>query len=76
MPRARHRGRECGYTIVELVLVIVIIGILSSIAGPRFFDNSAFNERAYSDESAASLRYAQKVALASGCHVVGILPGP
>ncbi len=69
MPWARRRGRECAYTIVELVLVIVIIGILGSIAGPRFFDNTAFDERAYSDELAASLRYAQKVAVASGCHV-------
>ncbi len=64
-----HRSRERGYTIVELVLVIVIVAILGSVAGPRFFDNVAFDERAYSDELAVSIRYAQKVAVASGCRV-------
>lgn len=64
--------RRCparGYTIVELVLVIAIIAILGAMVGPRFFDNAAFDERAYADELASSLRYAQKVAVASGCRV-------
>jgi len=62
----RRRG---GYTIVELVLVIVILAVLGALAGPRFFDNAAIDERAYADELASSLRYAQKVAVASGCRV-------
>ncbi len=48
---------------------MVIIGILGAVAGPRFFDNSAFDERAYLDELASSLRYAQKISVASGCRV-------
>lgn len=48
---------------------MVIIAILGAVAGPRFFDNSAFDERAYLDELASSLRYAQKIAVASGCRV-------
>ncbi|MBT8090261.1 MAG: prepilin-type cleavage/methylation domain-containing protein [Gammaproteobacteria bacterium] len=58
-----------GFTTVELVLVIVIVGLLGAIAGPRFFNNSTFEERAYYDELASSVRYAQKVAVASGCRV-------
>ena len=58
-----------GFTTVELILVIVIIGILGAIAGPRFFSTSTFDERAYYDELASSVRYAQKVAVASGCRV-------
>lgn len=72
----RDRPRRCdipasnaGFTVVELVLVIVIVGILGAIAGPRFFDNSTFQERAYYDELASAIRYAQKVAVASGCRV-------
>lgn len=62
-------GQQGGFTIVELVLVLVIVAILGALAGPRFFDNTAFDQRAYLDELASSLRYAQKVAVASGCHV-------
>ncbi|NNL54079.1 MAG: prepilin-type N-terminal cleavage/methylation domain-containing protein [Woeseia sp.] len=70
---SRHEG---GYTIIELVLVMSIIAILGAFAGPRFFDNTAFDERAYLDELASSLRYAQKVAVASGCRVrASIAPG-
>lgn len=65
--RAVHR--HAGYTVIELVLVILIIAILGVAAGPRFFNNTAFDERAYLDELASSLRYAQKVAVASGCRV-------
>jgi MSHA pilin protein MshC len=62
-------ARHGGYTIVELVLVMVIIAILGAVAGPRFFNNAAFDERAYLDELVSSLRYAQKIAVASGCRV-------
>ena len=69
----RRRGaspeRNAGFTVIELVLVIVIIGILAALAGPRFFNNSTFSERAYYDELVSAVRYAQKVAVASGCRV-------
>ena len=60
---------EAGYSLVELVLVIVILATIGMLAGPRFFDNDAFDERGYYDELASALRYAQKVAVASGCRV-------
>lgn len=62
-------GASRGYTIVEVLLVIVILGVLGAVAGPRFFDNDAFAERAYYDELVSALRYAQKAAVASGCPV-------
>jgi MSHA pilin protein MshC len=58
-----------GYTIVELVAVIVILAILAAIAGPKFFGTKVFSERGYADEVASAMRYAQKVAVASGCNV-------
>lgn len=61
--------REAGYSLVELVLVIVILATIGVLAGPRFFNNTAFDERGYYDELASALRYAQKVAVASGCRV-------
>ncbi len=56
-----------GFTLVELVTSIVIIGILAAAIGPKFFDNQSFSERGYADEVASALRYAQAVAVASGC---------
>jgi len=65
----RPPAKVGGYTIIELILVIVIIGIIGVVAGPRFFDSTSFGNRAFYDELASALRYGQKVAVASGCPV-------
>jgi len=61
--------RCSGFTLVELVLVITIVAVLAAFAVPRFFDNQVFDERAYHDELIGAIRYAQKVAVGSGCSV-------
>lgn len=53
-----------GFTLVELVMTMVIIGILAAVAAPRFFDINVFQSRGFADQVQASLRYAQKVAIA------------
>jgi MSHA pilin protein MshC len=58
---------QSGFTLVELVMVIVILSILSAVALPRFFERSAFQDRAVYDDIANTLRYAQKSAVATGC---------
>jgi MSHA pilin protein MshC len=61
--------RQSGFTLVEFLIVIVIMGILAAVAAPRFFGDRTFLERGYFEELAAALRYAQKLAVASGCPV-------
>jgi MSHA pilin protein MshC len=56
-----------GFTLIELVVVIVIAGILATVVGPHFFDNPTFSQRGYADELASALRLAQKAAVASDC---------
>lgn len=62
-------AKNRGFTLVELVTVILLLGILSAVALPRFFDATAFNSRGFYDEMAGAARYAQKLAVASGCDV-------
>lgn len=56
--------RQSGFTMIELILVMTIIGILAVVAIPRFRDNQTFNSQGFYDETFAILRYGQKTAIA------------
>ena len=58
-PRASH-----GFTIVELIMVMIITGVMAAVVAPRLMDNSDFKARGFADQVQASLRYAQKTAIA------------
>lgn len=53
-----------GVTIIELIAVLVIVGVLGTIAATRFFDRAAFDADTYADQTRAMLRYGQKLAVA------------
>lgn len=60
-----HEGCiQRGFTMTELVTIIVIIGILGAIVAPRFFDRNTFDSRGFYDQVISTLRYAQKTAIA------------
>ena len=53
-----------GFTLVELVVTMIVLGIIAVVALPRFFDRRDYDARAFFDQTAAALRYAQKAAIA------------
>ncbi|NOQ42315.1 MAG: prepilin-type N-terminal cleavage/methylation domain-containing protein [Desulfuromusa sp.] len=64
-----YKPRQNGFTLVELVVIILLLGILAAFAMPKLFNLSDYRTRAAYDEVAGAVRYAQKLAVASGCEV-------
>jgi MSHA pilin protein MshC len=60
--RVLKSGR--GFTIVEMVVIIAILGLLAAVIGPRFVGRDAFASRGFFDEAQSVVRYAQKTAIA------------
>lgn len=74
--------RVSGFTFVELVAIILIVGILAVAAVPRFFSTSGFAESTYQARLISALRTMQERAMqdtrnsSSGtnfCYQIGIL---
>ncbi len=59
------KARAAGFTLVELVAILSVVGILAAVAAPRFFSANTYAGRGFRDEAAAFLRYAQKRAIAA-----------
>jgi len=48
-------------------VVLLLVGILAAVGMPRFFTASPFLVRGFTDELSAAIRYANKIAVATGC---------
>ena len=63
MKLLRHAG-GAGFSLVELVTTLVVIGILAAFAVPRFVGRTGFESRGFYDQAQGIVRYAQKIAIA------------
>ena len=52
-----------GFTLIELILVIVLIGIVAVFAAPRLGNITVTNAGAFTDKLRADTRYAQNLAM-------------
>jgi MSHA pilin protein MshC len=57
------RGPAHGFTLIELVLVLVLVSILAVFVAPRFGSVTSFTAQALQDKLRAEVRYAQSVAM-------------
>lgn len=62
-PKRQSLG-QAGFTLIELIMVITLLGVLAVFAAPRIFNGGDFYARGFHDETLALLRYAQKTAIA------------
>lgn len=56
--------KQGGFTLIELVVTLIIIGILAVVVLPRFDLLRGFDEVGYRDKVKATLEYARKAAVA------------
>jgi MSHA pilin protein MshC len=61
---ARRPSRSVGFSLTELVVTIVLMGIIAAIALPRMISSKGFASRGFYDEAQAVVRFAQKTAIA------------
>lgn len=64
-----------GFTLVELTVVLIVLGLLAAVVMPRVFDRATFDARGFSDELAQTVRYAQKLAVAQHASVYVLTGG-
>jgi len=69
--RARHR--LAGFTLVELVMVMLIAATLAIVALPKIVDTSMWSLRSYSDTLLSQLQSARRMALAQRRPIVATI---
>lgn len=78
--RAMRRGRHgvfalSGFTMVELIVVMVVVGILAVFAVPRFAQLSGFKDVGFRDQVKSAVAYARKAAVARRRHTCLVFDG-
>jgi len=58
-----------GFSLIELISVVILLGILGVVALGRLGNQDAFAARGFFDDTVSAVRFAQKLAISSGCDV-------
>lgn len=73
LPPPMPAGR--GFTLVELVMILVLVGVLAVVALPRMLDMGLWQLRTYADQLQSAVMLANRMALAQRRTVVAVFAG-
>jgi len=69
----RAPGRARGFTLIELIMVILLTGTLAVVALPRMVDTTMWRLRAYGDQLQGQLQSMQRLALSQRRPVIATI---
>lgn len=64
-----NKNQCAGFSLIEVLAVIVLLGILGVVALGRIGDQTQVAARGFYDDTVAAVGFAQKFAVSSGCDV-------
>lgn len=65
--------RQSGFTMMELIIVMIVIGIVAAMAAPRLVSWQTIDQLGFRDDVRAMLRYAHRLAIAQNRDVCVVL---
>jgi MSHA pilin protein MshC len=74
-PEHQWRDAQTGFTLVELVIVIVVLGIVSAYAVMKGFSPAEMSLPSQAQKMASDIRHAQTLAYTGGKHLRMTIPG-
>lgn len=58
-----------GFTLVEMIAVLIIVGLVSSIGFARYGKPDRYEQRGFADHTLTAMRYAHRLAMTTECDV-------